>query len=136
MVIEIIIGLAGIAIAYASLKQAQKPHQILLPEPTEEMDNLKAHFLMNQQLSIEIQEILKSFITEKNAADKIFYDDMTFSKYLDFVKSTHEESLSEKIYKNLDEPIYSRSNIMSMLSSLQTQNTNLLIVKNMLQNLN
>jgi len=135
MTIEIIIGIIGIVIAVAAYKQGQKPQEIKFPEPIEEMDNLKAHFKMNQKLSIEIQDILEKYIKENHAAKEIFFENMTFSKYLDFVKSEYESCLSEDVYKTISEPIYTRANIESMLVSLQNQNTNLLMVRNLLKTL-
>jgi hypothetical protein len=135
MSIEVIIGIIGLFIALAAYIQAQKPQEIKLPEPKEEMDNLKAHFLMNQKLSIEIQNLLEKYIIENQADEKLFFENMTFSKYLNFVKSEHENCLSEKIYQTLSEPIYTRSNIESMLTSLHNQNTNLMMVKNMIKSL-
>ncbi len=135
MTIEIIIGVVAIIIAIATYKQAKKPQEIKVPEPKEEIDNLKAYFKMNQKLSMEIQEILEKYINEKQAAEEPFWENMTFSKYLDFVKSEHEKYLSEKLYETLSEPIYTRANIESMLVSLQNQNANLMMTGSMLKTL-
>lgn len=133
MTTEVIIGIIGLVIAIAAYKQSQKPQEIKLPEPKEEMDNLKANFLMNQKLSIEIQKMLEKYINENQASEKLFFEDLTFSMYLNFVKSEYENCLSEKVYENLSEPIFTRANIESMLISLQNQNTNLMMVKNLLK---
>lgn len=135
MSIEVIIGIIGIVVAIATYKQGQKPQEIKLPEPIEEMNNLKAHFRMNQKLSIEIQNMLEKYINENQAAKEIFFENMTFSKYLDYVKSEYESCLSENVYETISEPIYTRANIESMLPSLQNQNTNLLMVRNLLKTL-
>lgn len=135
MTTEIIIGIIGIVIAIATYIQGQKPNEIKLPEPKEEMDNLKVHFIMNQKLSLEVQNILEQYIVENNASEKLLFDNISFSKYLDFVKTEHENCLSEKVYQNLSEPIYTRANIESILQSLQSQNSNLMMVKNTLKTL-
>lgn len=135
MSIEVIIGIIAILIAIATYKQGQKTQEIKFPKPIEEMNNLKAHFRMNQKLSIEIQNMLEKYINENQAAKEIFFENMTFSKYLDYVKSEHESCLSENVYETISEPIYTRSNIESMLASLQNQNTNLLMVRNLLKTL-
>ena len=135
MTTEIIIGIVGIAIALATYKQGQKPNEIKFPKPKEEMDNLKVHFIMNQKLSLEIQDALEQYIIKNNASKKLLFENMSFSKYLDFVKKEHENCLSEKMYQTLSEPIYTRANIESMLLSLQNQNNNLMIVKNQLKTL-
>lgn len=135
MTTEVIIGIIGLIIAIAAYKQGQQPQEIKLPEPKEEMDNLRAHFLMNQKLSLEIQNILEKYIIENQAADNLFFEGMTFSKYLNFVKSEHEKCLSEKVYATLSELIYTRANIESMQVSLNNQNNNLMMVRNMIKNL-
>jgi hypothetical protein len=133
MTTEIIIGITGLVIALATYKQGLKPNVIKLPEPIEEIDNLKIHFIMNQKLSLDIQNVLEKYIVDNNASEKLFFENMSFSKYLDFVKTEHENCLTEKVYSNLSASVYTRANIESMLLSLQNQNTNLIMVKNMLK---
>ena len=135
MTTEIIIGIVGIGIAIATYLQGQKPSEIKLPEPKEEMDNLKVHFIMNQKLSLEIQNILEQHIMKNNASEKLLFENMSFSKYLDFVKTDYENCLSEKIFQTLSVNKLTRANIESMLLSLQNQNANLMMVKNMLKSL-
>jgi hypothetical protein len=136
MNIEIIIGIIGIIIAIASYLHSKKPQEIKLPQPIEEINNLKIQFKVNQKLSIEIQEMLKNYIEKYQASDKLLFENITFSGYLNLVQSDYEECLSERVYNNLSEPIYTRANIESMNTSLQTQCNNLMAVKNMLKTLN
>lgn len=136
MAIEIIIGIIGITIALASYIHARKPQELKLPPPIEEIDNLKVLFKVNQKLSIEIQEMLKSYIQKYQASDKFLFENITFSNYLNLLQSGYEECLSEKVYNSLSEPTYTRANIESMNSSLQTQCNNLMAVKNILKTLN
>jgi hypothetical protein len=95
MTIEITIAIIGIVIALATYIQGQKPTEIKLSEPKEEIENLKVHFLVNQKLSLEIQEILENYIVENNASEKLLFENMSFSKYLNFVREEHENGLSE-----------------------------------------
>ncbi|MET0944577.1 MAG: hypothetical protein ABWY22_04160 [Flavobacterium sp.] len=134
MTTEIIIGGVGLIIAIATFIQSQKPQEIKLPEPKEEIENLKVHFLMNQKLSEEIQEILENYIVENNASEKLLFENMSFSKYLNFVREEHESGLSEKAYKMISQQL-TRPIIESMLSSLQNQNNSLMMVKNTLKTL-
>ena len=134
MTIEITIAIVGIVIALATYIQGQKPTEIKLPEPKEEIENLKVHFLMNQKLSLEIQEFLENYIVENNASEKLLFENMSFSKYLNFVREEHENGLSEKAYKMISQQL-TRPIIESMLSSLQNQNNNLIMVKNTLKTL-
>lgn len=132
MTIEIIIGVVGAVLAIATYVQGKKTKEIKLPEPTEEMDNLRVHFKINQKLSMEIQDILKKNISENHAENNCLFGNMTFSEYLKFIESEHEKCLSEKVYNTLFEQKFTRSTIESMLDSLKKQNNNLLMVKNSL----
>ncbi len=134
MTIEITIAVIGIVIALATYIQAQKPTEIKLPEPKEELESLKVHFLMNQKLSLEIQEILEDYINENNASEKLIFENMSFSKYLNFVREEHENGLSDKAYQMLSLQL-TRPIIESMSLSLQNQYNNLTMVKNMLKTL-
>jgi hypothetical protein len=131
MTIEILIGLAGLLIAIAAYIKSHKPQEIKFPVPKEEMFGLKMQFIINQKLSIEIQGLLKSYILSNQCSDELFYQNLTFSKYLDFLKNNYEESLSETVYeKTLSERIYTRPVIESMSKSLENQYNNLMLVKN------
>jgi len=133
MSIEIVIGIVGLAIAFAAYQKSKKPTEIKLPPPTEEMDNLKANFKVNQRLSTEIQNLLENIIRDKRAGDELFViSGLTFSNYLKFVKQQTEDSLSDKIYDGLSEPVYTRANIESMHMSLMEQQKNLMMVKSVL----
>ena len=134
MTIEITIAVIGIVIALATYIQAQKPTEIKLPEPKEELESLKVHFLMNQKLSLEIQEILEDYINENNASEKLIFENMSFSRYLNFVREEHENGLSDKAYQMLSLQL-TRPIIESMSLSLQNQYNNLTMVKNMLKTL-
>ncbi len=134
MTIEITIAVIGIVIALATYIQAQKPTEIKLSEPKEELESLKVHFLMNQKLSLEIQEILEDYINENNASEKLIFENMSFSKYLNFVREEHENGLSDKAYQMLSLQL-TRPIIESMSLSLQNQYNNLTMVKNMLKTL-
>lgn len=131
MTTEILIGLAGLLIALAAFIKSQKPQEIKFPLPKDEMLGLKMQFIINQKLSIEIQELLKSYIQLNQCSDELFYRNLTFSKYLDFLKNNYEEHLSEAVYeKTLSERIYTRPVIESMSKSLENQYNNLMLVKN------
>jgi len=74
MTIEITIAIIGIVIALTTYIQGQKPTEIKLSEPNEEIENLKVHFLVNQKLSLEIQEILENYIVDNNAYEKLIFE--------------------------------------------------------------
>lgn len=128
---EIIIGVAGLIIAIVTFIQSQKPQEVKFTEPNEEMDNLRINFRMNQKISLEVQDLLEKYIEKNNCSEELFFQNLTFSKYLEFVKNNYEECLSEKVYnKTLLNEIYTRSIIENMSNSLQNQFDNLMLTKN------
>lgn len=137
MTTEIIIGAIGLVIAIATYMQSQKPQEIKFTEPKEEMDGLKVSFKVNQKLCLEIQDLLEVYIKENNCSDELFFQNMTFSKYLDFIKNTYEECLSDKVFeKTLSNEFYTRPIIENMSNSLQNQWNNLMMTKNYIKTLN
>jgi len=102
------------------------------PEPVAEKENLKAHFKMNQRISLEIQQLLKKQIDLGNG-DNLIFGTYTITKYYEFVKSEYEDNLNEKLYENFDTLPANKYHIDSMLKSLQTQFQNLQVVKNYLK---
>ena len=65
-----------------------------------------------------------------------FFQNLTFSKYLEFIKSNYEECLSEKVYnKTLLNEIYTKPIIENMSNSLQNQFNNLMMAKNYIKSL-
>ncbi|MRX69009.1 hypothetical protein SAMN06265349_104309 [Flavobacterium resistens] len=131
MTIEIVIGLIGLCIAIATFVQSQKPQEVKFIEPNEEMEELKISFKMNQKISLEIQDLLKKHIEGNKCPDELFFQKMTFTKYLQFLKDNYNECLSDEVYeRTLSRSIYTRPVIASMSNSLQNQFQNLMLVKN------
>ncbi|MBP1223371.1 hypothetical protein [Flavobacterium sp. 1355] len=136
MTVEIIIGLIGLFIAIATYVQSQKPQEIKFSEPNEEMESLKVSFKVNQKMSLEIQDLLEKYIESNQCHDELFFQQMTFSNYLQFVKDDYKECLSDEVYEgNLSNDIYTRPIIASMSNSLQNQFQNLMLVKNYIKTL-
>lgn len=136
MTTEIIIGGVGLIIAIATFIQSQKPQEIKFIEPKEEMDSLRVNFMTNQKMSLEIQELLEKYIEENRCSDELFFQNLTFSKYLEFIKSNYEECLSEKVYnRTLLNETYTRAIIENMSNSLQKQFDNLMLTKNYIKSL-
>lgn len=136
MTVELIIGGIGLIIAIATFVQSQKAQEIKFTEPIEEMDDLRVNFLMNQKMSLEVQALIENYIRKNQCSDELFFQNMTFSKYLEFIKNNYEECLSEKVYeRTLSNKMYTRPIIASMSSSLQNQTNNLMLVKNYIKSL-
>jgi hypothetical protein len=133
MTTELIIGGIGLIIAIVTFVQSQKPQEVKFTKPTEEMVNFK----INQKMSLEIQDLLKNYIEKNDCADELFFQNLTFSKYLEFVKSNFEECLSDQVYeKTLSDKTYTRPIIETMSNSLQSQFNNLMLTKNYIKSLN
>lgn len=131
-----IIGSVGLVIAIITFFQSQKPQEIKFIEPKEEMDSLRVNFKVNQKTSLEVQDLLEKYIEKNNCSNELFFQNLTFTKYLEFIKNNYEECLSEAIYqKTLSKEIYTRPIIDSMTSSLQNQYNNLMLVKNYIKSL-
>lgn len=136
MSIEILIGLIGLFIAIATFIQSQKPQEVKFTEPNEEMESLKVSFKVNQKISLEIQDLLGKYIENNQCSDELFFNQMTFSNYLQFVKDDYKECLSDEVYeRTISKDIYTRPIIASMSNSLQNQFQNLMLVKNYIKTL-
>lgn len=136
MTTEIAIGLIGLFIAIATFIQSQKPQEVKFIEPNEEMESLKISFKVNQKISLEIQDLLEKYIESNGCSDELFFQKMTFSDYLQFIKDNYDECLSDEIYeKTMSKEIYTRSIIASMSNSLQSQFQNLMMIKNFIKTL-
>lgn len=136
MTTEIVISLIGLFIAIATFIQSQKPQEIKFLEPNEEMESLKVSFKINQKISLEIQDLLMNYIENNKCSDELFFQKMTFSNYLQFVKDDYKQCLSNEVYeKTLSKEIYTRPIIETMSNSLQNQFQNLMMVKNYIKTL-
>jgi hypothetical protein len=100
------------------------------------MDSLRVNFKVNQKASLEVQDLLEKYIEKNKCSEEIFFQNLTFSKYLDFMKNNYEECLSDKVYeRTLSNEIYTRPIIESMSNSLQNQSSNLMLAKNYIKSL-
>lgn len=137
MTTELIIGGIGLIIAIITFVQSQKPQEVKFTKPTEEIEALRVNFKINQKMSLEIQDLLKNYIEKNDCVDELFFQNLTFSKYLEFIKSNFEECLSEQVYeKTLSDKTYTRPIIETMSNSLQSQFNNLMLTKNYIKSLN
>src|SRR6478752_3315582 len=99
MIIEIVIGLISLCIAIVTFVQSQKPQEVKFIEPNEEMDELKISSKVNQKMSLEIQDLLEKHIKSKKCSNELFFQKMTFAKYLQFLKDNYNECLSDEVYE-------------------------------------
>lgn len=114
-VIGIIVSIIGIIIAYIALK---KDHY---SEPSEELENLKLHFLMTKTLSEHVQTQLQDHILKHDAAEKLIFEGVTFGKYLQLMKENYDNSFNDERYNQLSHLKLTKPMIASVTQSLQSQ---------------
>ena len=123
---EIFIGIAGLIIAWLTY------HKTFNSKPDEERNNLLGIFMATQKLHLEVQSLLQKYIDENNGANHELYPNITFQKMLDVYKQEYQKGLSDKIYQELKNEIYTKSNIATLQNSIETQHNALLQFKNQL----
>jgi len=125
-IIGLIIAVAGLYIAYITLK---KSFPSVIPEPIEEKNNLLVNFKTNQILSIEVQNLISTHIQNNDAANNLIFEGVTFEKYLTLMKSEFNKCLSNELYEKISKETLTKPNIQSMLESLTVQKTALTELK-------
>jgi hypothetical protein len=126
---EIIIGIAGLIIAFLTYHKTFNS----TPDISEERNNLLGMFKATQKLHLEVQSLLQKYIDENNGANRELYPNITFQQYLNVAKEEYEKGLSDKIYQDLkDNKDYTKSNIASFQSMIDTQQSALLQFKSQL----
>ncbi|AWX44560.1 hypothetical protein HME9304_01563 [Flagellimonas maritima] len=120
---EIIIGVLGLAIACLTFKYT------FFSKPTEELNHLKLQFKSNQKLSQEVQRELEDYINKANAANDFIFQDVTFQNFLTEIKEAHVVNLSDKLFDKIRNPELTKSTILSMTKSLETQFEGLLEIQ-------
>ncbi|MFL9843940.1 hypothetical protein [Flavobacterium rhizosphaerae] len=133
-VIGVVTGIIALAVAIQTYHRQFNIPPPVFPEqePTAEKENLKAHFKMNQRISLKIQALLQKQI-DLGFGNNLIFGTYTFIKYYEFVKSEYEDNLNDNLYNNLDTLPVNKHHIDSMVKSLQAQFQNLQLVKNHLK---
>lgn len=91
--------------------------------PKEEYSHLKVQFKANQRLSLQVQRKLEQYINKYDAGDQYLMPGITYQDYLLQMRKSFEENLSDRLLKELDSLKLSKSNIDSMVKSLEVQHT-------------
>ncbi|HET9055786.1 MAG TPA: hypothetical protein VFN30_02950 [Chitinophagaceae bacterium] len=112
---EIIIGIAGLLIAWLTYKKT------FLSEPKEEKEHLLAQFLATQKISNQTKKNLIEFATANNAFDKELFPEVTYQSYITKMETSYNENLSDELFEKLKKMKLSKSNILSMTKSLERQ---------------
>lgn len=127
--IGIVTGVVGLIIAFIALK---KDHY---SKPTEELNHLKLQFQMTKTLSEKVQQQLESYIELNNTGNNLIFHNVTYSKYLSMMKDNYDQSLTIDRYNQLDTLKFTKSNILSLTKSLETQFTALQQVETLMKTL-
>lgn len=124
---EIFIGIAGLIIAWLTYQKTFNS------KPDEERNNLLAVFKVTQKLHLEVQSVIQKYIDDNDGADHLLYPDITFQHYLNVAKEEYGKGLSEKVYEDLrTNKHYTKSNIATFQSMIDTQHDALLKFRNQL----
>lgn len=129
---EIFIGLAGLIIAWLTYNKTFNSK----PDVTEYKDNFLGVYKSTQTLSLEVQSLIQKYIDEKGGANNEMYPNITFQEFLHIAKDEFDKSLSDKLYNDLKNQTFTKSNIDTLLKMVETQNNALIELRNQLIFLN
>lgn len=87
-------------------------------KPKEELQHLRIQFRATQRLSKQVQEDLEILINCYNMGDCIIFPGTTYCNYLESMKKSYNENLSDDLIKNIEALDVSKSNLLSMTKSL------------------
>ncbi|SHG83138.1 hypothetical protein [Flagellimonas flava] len=112
---EIFIGILGLVIAILTFWYS------FYRKPKEELNHLKVQFKATQKLSKDLQVELERYITETNSWDHQMFTNISFGSYLTEMKESYKQNLSDELYDKLDNLDLTKSTILSMTKSIETQ---------------
>jgi|SRR5690606_28840825 hypothetical protein len=127
-VIGVIIAILGLIIAYKTYAKSSNSER---KKFTEGKNNLLVIFKITQRLSLEVQELIQTYINMGHINEYIF-ENYTNEMYLDMLKKGFQTSLSDEILHRLNDLDLSEANIETMLRDIEIQKNNLQLIKNML----
>ena len=120
---EIALTVIGILIAIFTL------YYTSFRKPTDELNNFKAQFRATQKLSRLVQKDIEEYADRTNSWGKPIFPEISFRTYLNALKDSYEENLSDKCFTNILELKLTKLNIESMTKSLETQQSALLQIQ-------
>lgn len=113
--VGLVISILGVIVSFYAIKLQ------FFSAPNEELEHLRVQFRANQELSIQVQNELDCIIKKFNVGNKMLFPGITYSIYLENMRSSYKENLSEDLYNSLLTLNLSKSNISSMRKSLEEQ---------------
>ena len=112
---EILIAILGLIVAIITLWYSY------FRKPKEEFHHLKVQFKATQGMSKELQSELEDYINKTGSGDEFIFQNISYSSYLNVLKESYKENLSDDLLYRLDELNLSKSIIESMIKSLDKQ---------------
>ncbi len=112
---EIVIGFIGIILTAFIIKKT------FYSKPNEEFKHLQVQFKSTQRLSLEVQNELEELIIKNNAWESEIFPGIKYGSYLEEMKQSFKNNLSNDVFANLEELNLTKSNIASMTKSLEDQ---------------
>lgn len=114
-IMGIVISIIGVLIAGWAIKLQ------FFSKPQEELDHLKLQFRTTQKLSLQVQKELEDMIIQYNGWYREMFPNITYGAYLEEMKSSYKKNLSDELLNNIVSLNPTKSTIMSMIKSLETQ---------------
>ena len=123
MDINVFIGILGLILAVIGIiysnKTYKKDH---IDKPQEEKLHLLAQFRATQTLSNNVYRDLYNYVEKHNAFEEFMWPDITYNTYLESIRNSQKENLSDELYeKVLNMQDIPSMTIASMCKSLETQ---------------
>lgn len=112
---EILIAILGLIVAIIALWYSH------FRKPKEEFHHLKVQFRATQSMSKELQSELEDYINKTGSGDEFIFQNISYTSYLNVLKESYKENLSDDLLYRLDELNLSKSIIESMIKSLDKQ---------------
>ncbi|TWR30410.1 hypothetical protein FPZ43_05570 [Mucilaginibacter pallidiroseus] len=113
--IETIIGLAGLLIAWLTYKKTY------LDKPNEEIEHFVTQFKATQGMSVKVRQMLKQYADENKAYSLEIFNGITIQSYLIMMNDSFEKNLHDDLLKKTIQLNPSKIMLASMTKSLEEQ---------------
>ncbi|MEM8507908.1 MAG: hypothetical protein AAF717_08765 [Bacteroidota bacterium] len=112
---EIIIAILGLLVAILTFWYS------FYRKPKEELEHFIVQFKSTQSISKQLQIELESFIQNANCGSEEMFRNITFDSYLEELKESYQQNLSDKLLEKVTNTNPTKSIILSMTRSLENQ---------------
>lgn len=123
--IEITVGILGLLIAWFTYQKT------FLDKPKEEIEHLKIQFRATQNTSMKVRNDLIRLSQVYGMGSSELFQGITIDNYIRLMKEAYEKNLSDELLDNMLTLKPSRSLLKSMISSLEKQHSELIMLETM-----